>query len=190
MSWGPLHTWAKSHDLVLVRTLDSHPKAVQWVLRKLLYVVIGPQAWCEVRMDHVARPLHILLVEKKGRIWFNIICLKFYQFERTTWWCLFVLKSILDSIMEYSLPSVVTYFMLGKILKKSCSPGICVKPTSWRWAWRKFWGPWNLIHSPPCRTPCRCFIHEVFFGHLGLHLCVWSELGRSPPFRPMRALRL
>ena len=25
---------------------------------------------------------------------------------------------------------------------------------------------------------------------LGLHLCVWNELGRSPPFRPMRALRL
>ena len=42
----------------------------------------------------------------------------------------------------------------------------------------------------PCRTPCRLFIHEVFTGPLGLHLNVWSELGRSPPFRPMRALRL
>ena len=50
--------------------------------------------------------------------------------------------------------------------------------------------PWNLIHSPPCRTPCRLFIHEVFFGPLGLHLRVWSELGQSPPFRPMRALTL
>ena len=50
--------------------------------------------------------------------------------------------------------------------------------------------PWNLIHSPPCRTPCRLFIHELFFGPLGLHLLVWSELGRSPPFRPMRVLRL
>ena len=50
--------------------------------------------------------------------------------------------------------------------------------------------PWNLIHSPPCRTPCRLFIHEVSFGPLGLHLCVWSELERSPPFQPMRALRL
>ena len=46
--------------------------------------------------------------------------------------------------------------------------------------------PWNLIHSPPCRL----FIYEVFLGPLGLHLHVWSELGRSPPFRPMRALRL
>ena len=49
--------------------------------------------------------------------------------------------------------------------------------------------PWNLIHSPSCRTPCRLFIHEFFFGPLGLHLRVRSELGRSPPFRPMRALR-
>ena len=30
----------------------------------------------------------------------------------------------------------------------------------------------NLIHSPPCRIPCRLFIHEVFFGPLGLQLRV------------------
>ena len=52
-----------------------------------------------------------------------------------------------------------------------------------------FGRPWNLIHSPSFRTPCRLFIHEVF-GSLGLHLRVRSELGQSPPFRPMRALRL
>ena len=46
--------------------------------------------------------------------------------------------------------------------------------------------PCTLIHSPPCRL----FIHELFFGPLGLHLLVWSELGRSPPFQPMRALTL
>ena len=50
--------------------------------------------------------------------------------------------------------------------------------------------PWNLIHSLSCRTSCRLFIHEVFFGPLGLHLGVWSELGRSLPFWPMRTLRL
>ena len=50
--------------------------------------------------------------------------------------------------------------------------------------------PWNLIHSMPCKTPCRLSIHEIFFGPWGLHLRVWSELGRSTPFRPMRALRL
>jgi hypothetical protein len=32
-------------------------------------------------MDHVAGPIHILLAEREGRIWFNIICLKPYQFK-------------------------------------------------------------------------------------------------------------
>ena len=41
---APSHTQAKSRDLVIVRTLDSHPKAVPWVLGKLFYVVTGPQA--------------------------------------------------------------------------------------------------------------------------------------------------
>ena len=37
-----------------------------------------------------------LLAEKEGRIWFNIIiCLKLYQSKRITWWCLFVLESVL-----------------------------------------------------------------------------------------------
>ena len=44
----------------MVRTLDSHPKAVPWVLGKPFYVVTCPQAWCEVRMDHVAVPLHTI----------------------------------------------------------------------------------------------------------------------------------
>ena len=134
-------------------------------------------------MDHVAESLHIFLVEKEGRIWFDLICLKLYKFERTTWWCL----SILESTLQY----VKTFVILEKISKKShgllefvSGPplGGGLDENSGR--------PWNLIHSPPCRTPCRLFIHEVFFGPLGLHLRVWSELGRSLPFRPMRALRL
>jgi hypothetical protein len=50
--------------------------------------------------------------------------------------------------------------------------------------------PWNLIHSLSCRTSCRLFIHEVIFGPIGLHLHVWSELRQSPPFRPLKTLRL
>ena len=50
--------------------------------------------------------------------------------------------------------------------------------------------PWKLTHTPPCRTPCKLFIHEVFYGSLGLHLRVCNELGRSSPFRPMTTLRL
>ena len=37
--------------------------------------------------------------EKEGRIWFNIICLKLYQFERTTRWCLSVMESALKFVM-------------------------------------------------------------------------------------------
>ena len=53
---------------VMVRTLDSHPKAIPCVLGKPLYVVTGPQPQCEVRMDHVVGPLHTSLAEKEGRI--------------------------------------------------------------------------------------------------------------------------
>ena len=51
-------------------------------------------------MDHVAEPLHILLEEKEGMVSFNIICLKLYQFERTSWWCLFVLESVQKICLE------------------------------------------------------------------------------------------
>ena len=76
--------------------------------------------------------------EKEGRIWFNIICLKLYQFKRIMWWCLSVLKSILEYVLEYALESNVEFVLLEKILKKSWSPRSFVRPTSWRWAWRKF----------------------------------------------------
>ena len=93
----------------MVRTLDSHPKATPCVLGKPLYVVMGPQALCEVRIDHVA-PLHTLLAKKEGRIWFNIMGLKLYQFKGIIWWCLWVL--------EYVMKSVMKFVMLEKILKK------------------------------------------------------------------------
>ena len=111
--------------------------------------------------------------KNEGRIWFDIIGFKFYWFERITWWCLTVLEFILKPVMEFALQ---LYFLLEKKLKISGSPKICVKPTS--------------SERPLCRTPCRLFIHEAFFEPLGLHLGVWSELGRSPPFWPMKALRL
>ena len=45
-----------------------------------------------------------------------------------------------------------------------------------------FGKPWNLIHNSPCRTSCKLFIHEIFFGPLGLHLLKWSIIKQSPPF--------
>ena len=77
-----------------------------------------------------------------------------------------------------------------KKLKKSWSPGNFVRPTLRGGPDENSGRPCILIHSPPCRTPCRLFIHKLFIGPLGLHLLVWSEVGQSPPFRPMRALTL
>ena len=74
-------------------------------------------------MGHVAGPLHILLVKKEMRIWFNIICLKLYQFERTTWWCL----SALEYVIEISFKFFLKYVMLEK-KKKSWSLKICISP--------------------------------------------------------------
>ena len=48
----------------------------------------------------------------------------------------------------------------------------------------------NITHSLPCRNPCRVFIHDKCFGPLGHNLLVWSELGRSRPFRLKRDLRM
>ena len=145
----------------MVRTLDSHPKAVPWVLGKVVLCSHGPSSivW---KWEWTMLWDHCIFVgrKKEGRIWLNIICLKLYQFERITWWCLDALESVL--LNKYGLP----WF--------SSSPPLGGEPDEY------FEWPWNLIHSPPCRTPCR----------LPIHLYVWSELGQSPPFRPMRALRL
>ena len=112
-----------------------------------------------------------------------------YQFERTTWWYLSVLESIMKSTLKSALKSILSngeknHSENHGLLKFALGPPLGGRPdvNSGR--------AWNLIHSLPCRTPCRFFIHEVFFGPLGLHLRMWSELGWSPPFRPMRALRL
>ena len=76
-------------------------------------------------MDHVARPLHVLLAKKEERIWFNNTCFKLYQFERTTWWCLYVLEfvteSILEFILEISLQYVMKFVVLENIQKVTVS---------------------------------------------------------------------
>ena len=118
---GPLHTRAKSHDLVMVRTLDSHPKAVLWVLGMSLQVVTDPQAEHEVRMDLVAGPFHILLAEKGGG--FGLIQ---YVSNSTN------LREFVYLAIYYEICHA------RKILKKSQSPKIRVMPTSWRQARQKF----------------------------------------------------
>jgi hypothetical protein len=116
---------------------------------------------------------YFLLAEKEERIWFNIICLKLYQFERITWWCLFALESVLKFALQFVLLEIILTENHG-LQEFGGEPD------------ENFGRPRHLIHS----LPYRIFIHKVFFGPLGLHLRVWSELGRSPPFQPMRALIL
>ena len=140
-------------------------------------------------MDHVVGPLHILLVEKEGRTWFKIRSLKLYQFERTIWWYLSILESILKFALKYVLLKEKkkiekNHYKNHGLPKFAPGPPLGGRPdvNSGR--------PWNPIHSPPCRTTCKLFNHELFFGSLGIHLRVWNELGQSPPFWPMRTLRL
>ena len=42
----------------------------------------------------------------EGSIWFTITCLKLYQFDRITWWCLVVLEFALHSVVKYALQYV------------------------------------------------------------------------------------
>ena len=51
-----------------------------------------------------------------------------------------------------------------------------------------FGRPCTLIHNLPCRTPCRLFQPRTFLWTF--RSSPPSELGRSPPFRPMRSLTL
>ena len=130
---------------------------------------------------------------KEGRIWFNIIFSNSTNL-RELLGGVSCLKSVLESIMDYILEStlkfVLKYVMLKNILKKHGIPKFASGPPLGGRPHENFGRPWNLIHSLACRTPCRFFIHEVCFGPLSLHLRVQSQLGRSPPFRPMRAFRL
>ena len=135
---GPLHTWAQ----------EPWPCNGEdpWHSSKNRIMSVGKAVLCShgtssilwSGMDHVEGPSHVLLGETEGRNWFEIICLKHYQFERITWWCFLVLESIQEYVMESTLQSFLNPIMLEKYIKKSWSPIICVSPTSWRWTWQKF----------------------------------------------------
>ena len=126
-------------------------------------------------MDHVAGPLHILLAGKEGRVWFHIICLKLYQFKRITWWRLSVVDNALQSLM---LKKILKKVMVSRNLRQAHLLEVSLTKIS---------GDHEtlfIVHH------VGLFIHIVFFEPSGLHHCVWSELGRSLPFWPMRALKL
>jgi hypothetical protein len=101
---------------------------------------------------------------KEGRIWFNTICLKLYQFKRNIWWCLSVMESIMESVMDYALQFVLKFVMLCKILKNHGLPEFSSDPPLGGGPDPNSGRPCTLIHSPPCRTPCRLVIHGFFWG--------------------------
>ena len=55
---------------------------------------------------------HVFVGGKRGENLVNIICLKLYQFENTTWWCLLVLEYVLESILLYDMECALKFVML------------------------------------------------------------------------------
>jgi hypothetical protein len=79
----------------------------------------------------------------------------------------------MESIMKFAMQSILKYVLLEKkYLKDHGLPEFALDPPLGGGPDENFGRPCTLIHNPPCRTPCRLFIHEHFFGPLGLHLLV------------------
>jgi hypothetical protein len=136
-------------------------------------------------------PIAYFVGGKEGRIWFNIICFKIYQF-----WHNYLVVFVSPGIYPRICPGICyglcpEIYPAEKYIKKFLVSRNFASDPTLRGGPDEYSGrPCTLIHSPPCKTPCRLFIHKLSFGPSGLHLLVWSELGRCPPFRPMRALTL
>ena len=64
----------------------------------------------------------------------------------------------------------------------------CVRSTSKRWFWKYSKWPLNMIHLMPCRNPCKLHIHLAFTYSVGPSRVVWSKLGPTLPFPPMRVV--
>ena len=54
---------------------------------------------------------------RRGNDLVNLRCLKLYQFQNTTWWCLSVLEPNMESILIYVMKFALKYVMLKKYLK-------------------------------------------------------------------------
>ena len=131
------HMSPRAMTLVMVRTLDSHPKAVPWVLGKVILRSHGPSSivWSENGPCYGTVVL-LCWQEKKGGfgfIWYvaNSINLR----ESLGGVCLsWNLLSNLPCCLSRNLSCWKKYIYQ----KKSWCPRICDKPTSWRWGWQNF----------------------------------------------------
>ena len=193
LQWFPVTVFlwyvsTKGHFTHEPRAVTLCNGEVPWLSSKDRSMGVGKAVLCSHEPSSIVwsengprcRTISYFVGGKEGRIWFYIICFKLYQLKKITWWCLSVLESALQDVLKSIL---LKRNILKKVMvSQNLHHAHLLETNSDR--------PCTLIHNLPCRTPCTLFIHKIFFGPLGLHLLGWSELGRSLPFRPMRALTL
>ena len=125
-SW-PLHTWSKSRDLVMVRTFYSHPKGRSIMgVGKVVLGSHGPSSmvWSENGPCCETIAYFVGGIRGEDLVSYDISqTLSFWENYLVVFVCLGFFPKICHA---------------EKVLKKSRSPEIYVRPTSWRQMWRKF----------------------------------------------------
>ena len=152
----PLHTWAKSRDLVMVRTLWLSSKGRTNGVGKAVLCSHGPSriVWSENGPCCRTMACFVggLRGEDFGLIWYlsNSINL-----GELFWWCLYVLESILEPIMKCALQSIMKFVLLEDFFLNNGLPYFASGPPPRVGLDENSRRPWNLILSPPCKTQCR-----------------------------------
>ena len=144
----------------MVRALHSHPKAVRTMgVGKVILCSHGPsRIACNENGPCCGTIAYFVGGEKRGEE------LVQYNLSQTLLiWEDYLVVFVYPGICIASYPEIC--HVGGKKLKNSWS---C---WNFRYAHLLEVGlmkilalPWICIHSPPCRTPCRLFVHAVFFG--------------------------
>jgi hypothetical protein len=70
------------------------------------------------------------------------------------------------------------------------SPGFVISLPPRGGFWKQSKWPWNMIHSTPCRNPCRLYIHLPFTYSVGPSKRSMKRTWLAPPVPPMRVLEV
>jgi hypothetical protein len=123
--WPPLKMGASSLVLRATSHMSQEPWPCNgedpWLSSKGRTMGVGKAVICSLGPSSIVWSengpccwtIAYFVAGKEGRNWFNIICLKLYQFKRILRWCLSIMESILKSVLEYALKFV----LLEKISK-------------------------------------------------------------------------
>ena len=157
MNRATLHMSQELWDLVMARTLWLSSKGHTMGVGKAILCSQWPSSIVWSENGACCRAIAYFVGGKKeGRIWLNIKCLKLYQFERITL-VVFVYPEICSWICHAIYLEICH---VGKSIRKSHRlPELASDPPRGVGPDENYGRPWNLIHSPPCRTSCRLFIH-------------------------------